>query len=92
MSTAQNRRAQMSSMWEDASAAPREWVGEHPLPSTLIAFGVGVGFGVVLGHSLASSMSSHSQAECSTMEKFGRQALEALRGAVPDSVSRYMPR
>jgi hypothetical protein len=91
MPTAQNRRTQVSTLWDEASTAPREWVEEHPLPSTLIAFGIGVGVGVVLGHSLANSLHGGSHAE-STMEKFGRQALDALRTAVPDAISRHMPR
>jgi hypothetical protein len=90
MSTAQNRKNQMSSVWEEASSAPREWMEEHPLPSTLVSFGIGIGIGVIIGHALAGS--SRHEAESSTMEKFGRQAFEALRGSIPEALSRHLPR
>jgi hypothetical protein len=91
MSTAQNKRHQKPSVWEEASAAPREWVGEHPLPSTFVAFGIGLGIGVLLGQSLSSSVGRRFQPEASTMEKFGRQAFEVLRSSLPETLSRHLP-
>jgi hypothetical protein len=88
MSTAQNKRHEMSSRWEEASAAPREWVEEYPLSSTLVAFGVGLGIGVFLGQSLSGSRARPS---ASMIEKLGEQVLQAVRSSIPESFSRHLP-
>jgi hypothetical protein len=91
MSTAQNKRHEKSSLWEEASVAPRELVEEYPMSSTLVAFGVGLGIGVLLGHSLSGSIGGRTLPEASTMEKLGRQAFEALRSSIPEALSRHLP-
>ena len=90
MSTAQRRPEAISSMWEQASAAPREWVEEYPLTSTIVAFGIGLGLGVCLGQSLGGSSRKRS-ADMSTMEQLGHQVYDAVRRSIPESLSRHLP-
>jgi len=76
-------------MFENWASAPTEFVQEYPVSTTLVAFGIGLGLGVVIGHSLTDSMSP--KAARSSMESFGRQVCDALRSSLPESVSRHLP-
>jgi hypothetical protein len=67
-------------------------VEEYPLSSTLVAFGVGLGIGVLLGQTLSGSFGgSRNRPDPSTMEKLGEQVLHALRRSIPESLSRHLP-
>jgi len=83
-----------SSTFEEWTSAPTEFVQEYPASSILVAFGIGLGLGVIVGHTLSDSMtttgSSRRNVERS-MESLGRQVCEALRSSLPESVSRHLP-
>jgi len=91
MNTVQSNQSYSPSIWEDAYAAPRELVQEHPVSSTMLAFGVGIGVGLLVGHALSESLMENSTPQCSKAEKFGRQMFDALRGALPEGVARHLP-
>jgi len=83
-----------SSTFEEWTSAPGEFVQEYPASSILVAFGIGLGLGVIVGHSLSDSMTSTGSGRRSverSMESFGRQVCEALRSSLPESVSRHLP-
>lgn len=92
MNATRNRRHETPSYWEEAYTAPRELVEEYPLSSTLIAFGVGVGVGVLIGQSLTGSLAHRGETDSLSMEKLGRQVCNALRSSLPESISSYLPR
>lgn len=77
-------------MWEDAYAAPRELVQEYPASATFLAFGVGIGVGMLIGQALSDSF-KEQKPKYSKAEEFGRQMLDALKGTLPESVARHLP-
>jgi hypothetical protein len=92
MNTMQNRRRDMSSSLEGAYATSREMVADNPLTSTLVAFGAGAAIGVLIGHALGASMKHQPEHVSSAMEKLGRQVCDAMRGSLPESIARHLPR
>jgi len=94
MNTMQNRtqpsRSQTSSTFEDWAATPKELLQEYPMSSTLIAFGLGLGVGVIVGHSVSAALMPE-RSHRTNMESFGRQVCDALRTSLPDSISRHLP-
>jgi len=83
-----------SSTFEEWTSAPTEFVQEYPASSVLVAFGIGLGLGVIVGHSLSESMTPSSGTRRNverSMESFGRQVCDALRSSLPESVSRHLP-
>jgi len=68
-------------------------VGEYPLASVLIAFGVGLGVGVALETILAEPVMARptfGQRTELAAEKFGRQMLDAIAGVLPESVAKHI--
>jgi len=94
MNTMQNRtqaaRSAASSTFEDWAAAPKELFQEYPMSSTLIAFGLGLGIGVIVGHSVSAALMPE-RSHKTTMESLGRQVCDALRTNLPESISRHLP-
>jgi uncharacterized protein YneF (UPF0154 family) len=74
-------------MWH-AMEQPAEMVKEYPVSSMLLAFGVGLGVGVILAQACAGPMMSYLQPEPSMTEKLSRQIYEAVARVVPESLSR----
>jgi len=56
---------------------PAEMVKEHPLPSMLLMFGVGIGVGVVLSQAVCSTLMEAIE-EPTMTEKMKRQVFDAL--------------
>jgi hypothetical protein len=83
---------QHSSTWETMYEKPAEMVQEYPISTTLVAFGIGLGVGLLIGQSLTESFGSRSHASSSKMEAFGRQMCDALRTSLPEAISQYLPR
>lgn len=69
------------------AAAPEEFVEEHPASSMLLAFAVGIGVGVVLGHSITDVIAR-------SFDRDSRQLADRLnrlwQGAIPDSLARHL--
>ena len=71
---------------ESWTARSREALSEHPVPSALVAFGLGFGFGVTLVSALAET----ARPSETTAQRLGHQMIDAMRAAVPDSLSRRL--
>ena len=73
---------------------PDGLVSDYPLSSVLIAVGLGLAVGVVLGGILGRpttpAPSFGKRAELAA-EQFGRQALSAITGVLPQSLSKHIP-
>jgi hypothetical protein len=67
----------------------REQVGaqieSYPFTSVLLSFGIGLGVGLAVGSALADTINA-SRRPTSTAERVGRQVLESLSAALPESV------
>ena len=66
---------------------PVGMVKEHPLPSMLLMFGIGMGVGVVLAQACSSSLLHLSHHEPTTTERISRQVYDALSQVLPQSVT-----
>ena len=70
----------------------QECISEYPLASTLAAFGVGLGVGLLIGTALGGE--SHSRPrhwyDLQSAEDFGRRVLDVVSNALPDSIARRM--
>src|SRR6478672_8479408 len=73
---------------------PEGLVSDYPLSSVLIAVGLGLAVGVVLGGILgkpATPAASFGKRAELAAEQFGRQALSAITGVLPQSLSKPIP-
>jgi hypothetical protein len=78
----------MNQHFSDAVTHPIETVKEHPLPSMLLMFGLGMGVGVVVAQALCSSL---AEEESPTMsEKLRKQVYDAVSGVLPPSMMRQI--
>lgn len=68
----------------DVAESSKEFVGNHPLPTTMSAFAAGLGAGLALVY-LVSGGSRHRH-EMGVAHKLGRQVLDSISNAVPDSL------
>lgn len=82
----QSTRNRIADHMHDTADSSREFVGEHPMSTTLTAFGVGLGVGVALVYLLADDA---SQRHAGIAHKLGRQMLDAMSKAVPDSLPHF---
>jgi len=60
---------------------------QYPVAAVLTVFGLGLGLGAALGAALAGP-SRAERDEQNAMERFGREALHAVAGVLPESVTR----
>jgi hypothetical protein len=65
-----------------------ELVEEYPMASTLLAFGVGLGVGVLVGQTIAGALRPESP-HVSRLDSLSHQVCEAVRNAVPEAISRH---
>jgi hypothetical protein len=70
---------------------PRELVQDYPLSSTLLAFGVGLGVGVLVGQTIAGAFAP-DPTPTSRLDALSQQVYNAVRSAVPEALSRHLPR
>jgi len=69
----------------------RELVGEYPVTSTLLAFGVGLGVGVLVGQTIAGALSQEATPS-SRLESLSQQIHDVVRKTIPEAISRHMSR
>jgi hypothetical protein len=60
-------------------------VKDHPLPSMLLCFGIGLGVGVVLAQACSGSLMHFAHHEPTTTERISRQVYEALSHVLPQT-------
>ena len=77
---------------ENSGGMPRQVIEQHPMSTALVAFGIGLGVGVVLGCMLTTPAEppSFGQRAEHAAEKLGRQVLDAITGALPQSIARHV--
>jgi hypothetical protein len=69
-----------------------ECVSNNPASSVLTMFGVGFGLGVLIGYALAAPAPRPTRwYDLQTAERFGRQMLDSIAGALPSSISSRLP-
>jgi hypothetical protein len=74
--------------FREAVSHPIETVKEHPLPSMLLMFGLGLGVGVVVAQVLCSGLMEEEPPTMS--EKLRKQVFEAVSGVLPPSMMRQL--
>ena len=87
-----NRRHEMPSEqpWSFSMSSSRELIGEHPVSSTLLAFGMGLGVGVLIGQTIAGALMQESHPS-TRLESLSQQVCDAVRNAIPEAISRHLP-
>jgi len=86
-----NRRRQASQRGSSFAISSMELVEEYPISSTVLAFGVGLGIGVLVGQTIAGALRSEPDPS-SRLESLSQQVCDAVRKSVPEAISRYLPR
>ncbi len=61
------------------------------MASTLLAFGVGLGVGVLVGQTIAGALSRESTTS-SRLDSLSHQVCDVVRNAIPEAISRHLPR
>jgi hypothetical protein len=91
---AANRRQGASAQRPSSySTSPSELLDDYPVASTILAFGVGLGVGVLIGQTVASALSSRAEpSQFSRLESLGTQISDAVRNAIPEAISRHLAR
>jgi hypothetical protein len=100
MSTGQKRNQQTQRRQSEGPAVhvvensgmPRQIVEQHPMSTALMAFGIGIGVGVVLGSMLTTpdEPPTFGQRAEHAAEKLGRQVIDAITGVLPQSIARHV--
>jgi hypothetical protein len=75
----------VSDQFRDAMERPAEMVKDHPLPSMLLMFGVGIGVGVLVSQALCSTLMEAVE-EPTMSEKMKRQVFDALSHVMSPSM------
>jgi len=80
----------INDQFRHAMENPGELVKEHPLPSMLLMFGVGIGVGVVLSQTLCSSLAEMATPEPTMTDKVRRQVYDALSNVISPSMLKQL--
>ena len=86
-----NRRRHTSSQAESYLTSSRDLVGEYPISSTVLAFGVGLGLGVLLGQTIVGALMPEPE-PASRLDSLNQQICDAVRNTVPEAIRQYLPR
>jgi hypothetical protein len=85
-----SRKGGMSSQsmsWSET----RELLEEYPIASTLLAFGAGMGMGILIGQTVANAFAPEPTPS-SRLDSLTQQVCNAVRNAIPEAVSRHLQR
>jgi hypothetical protein len=87
----EGRQRISESMWHTMEK-PGEMVKEYPVSSMLLAFGVGLGVGVVIAQAACSSslLNHYTHHEPTMSEKLSRQIYDAVSSVLPQSLARQI--
>jgi hypothetical protein len=85
------RRQQVSSQAESCLTSSRELVEEYPISSTVLAFGVGLGVGVLIGQTIVGALTQEPE-PISRLDSLSQQIRDAVQNAVPEAIRQYLPR
>ena len=73
-----------------SGACSMEWVDEHPLTAVTALFGLGLGVGLLLGHTIAESAGRTLFHEDTLTEKLTSQIRDVLKSSLPKGLSRHL--
>lgn len=76
----------------EATEMGRRMVDEHPLPSVLTVFGLGVGVGLLLAAAIPGSRRREEETMAHRISRQVLQGLEGLGHMLPEAVSRQLRR
>jgi hypothetical protein len=83
-------RQRISDSMYHAMEQPAEMVKEYPVSSMLLAFGLGLGVGVVIAQACAGPMMSYMHHEPTMTEKLSRQIYDVVANTMPQALSRHL--
>ncbi len=71
-------------------ATPRatDWVEEYPFASVATLFGIGVGVGLIIGHSIAEAAGRRMFHQNSLAERLSGQIMDVLKNSLPQAFTR----
>jgi len=72
-----------------AAQKPQEMIGEYPISSALVVFGLGVGIGVILGQALCDPLERAFHTP-TMAERWQHSMQEAMHNYLPEKLSRRM--
>lgn len=86
----QNYTEQAAGYLRHSYGEMQECVAEYPLASTLTAFGIGLGVGILIGATLAGESRPQPRHwyDLSSAEEFGQRIVDAVAGALPESIAK----
>lgn len=86
----QNYTEQAAGYMRHSYGEMQECITEYPLASTMAAFGIGLGVGILLGTALAgeSRPKPRHWYDLDSAEEFGRRVVDAVAGALPESIAK----
>ena len=73
-----------------SGSCSREWVDEHPFTSVTVLFGLGLGVGLLLGHTIAESAGRTLFHEDILTEKLTSRIRDVLKSNLPKGLSRHL--
>jgi len=71
-------------------ACSKEWLEEHPFTSVTFLFGLGVGVGLLVGHTIAEAAGRTLFHEDTLTEKLTSQIRDVLKHSLPQGLARHL--
>lgn len=72
-----------------SGSRPKEWVEEYPFASVTVLFGIGVGVGLILGHTIAETTGRRLFHHDTLAEKLTCQIRDLLKNTLPQGLMRH---
>ena len=85
---AENFRQHARSQWGSVPQAT-DWVEEYPFASVAVMFGLGVGVGLVVGHTIAEAAGRRMFHHDTLTERLSCQIRDLLRNSLPRAFSSH---
>jgi hypothetical protein len=69
---------------------PTEWVEDYPFTSVAVMFGIGMGVGLILGHTIAEEAGRRLFHQDTLTEKLTCRIRDVLKSTLPQALSRHV--
>jgi len=86
---AQSTYDRVSDSVQQAAETSKEFVVDHAVSSTMVAFGFGLATGVALVYMLSDSSESRVEEEVNVAQRIGKQIMDAVSDMIPQSLAKY---
>jgi hypothetical protein len=73
-----------------AGRRAKEWVEDFPFGSVTVLFGIGVGVGLILGHTIAEATGRRLFHQDTFTEKLTCQIRDLLKNNLPEGIARHV--